>query len=484
MALGLHFKFSSVAEDVRAALEEVSLLGWDGSPVAATVEYGDGRLSVTGERHQSGALQITWPVAPVGRRRLQTASLMAQDAPYRLAVELARGHINLVSNQAAEWDLAGLRPSPESLELLRSAKQRLGRAIRTDDEAAATREAEQALEEAILCGERLTGEYSRQAIASRRRRFGMRSQLACCYDESFLSLEDPEFLRRLFDGVTIEPDWSRLEPECGRRDWGSLDRAVEWCLDRDFIVAIGPVVDLRPGRLPDWVVAESNHETQLVWMLDLVETCVQRYGERVKDWEATQGGNGPDGVGLSEARRMAITARLGEAIREMDGEARIALGIDRPWGDRPRRAERSQRTPFDYADQMLRADAPVQALSLEIAIGYGERGSAQRGALEFVQLLDRYRELESPLRVRLFHPSRRPGELEDAGAVGEAAQADWLENYVAAALAKPFVERVTWGRYMDRPGAMWPDSGLLDESGRPKRALKRLRAVRRACFRP
>jgi hypothetical protein len=483
MALGLHFTFPSDEARLRALLEDVALLGWDGCPVAANVEVGDGRVSVTGDRHQSGALQITWPVPRFGERRLQTASLMAQEGAYRLAVELARGHINVVANQSADWELAGLRPSAASLDLFRSARQKLGIAIRAQDEADSASEATAALVDAIAAGENLTGEFSRHAIASRRRRLGMTAQLACGFDETLPSLENAESLRPVFDAISIEILWPRLEPECGRRDWSALDRAVQWCLDRDFAVSIGPLVDLRAGRLPEWVVAEANHETQLVWMLDVVESCVQRYGDRVKDWEATQGAAGPDGVGLSEARKMSITARLCEAIREMDSEARIALGVDNPWGDHPRRGERRQRTPFDFADHLLRSDAPIQALSLEIAIGFGERGSAPRGALEFVQLLDRYRELESPLHVRLFHPSRPPGDPSGDDAAGEAEQADWLENFVAAALAKPFVERVTWGRCMDRPDDAWPYAGLFAESGRAKRSVKRIRAVRRACFR-
>jgi hypothetical protein len=129
---------------------------------------------------------------------------------------------------------------------------------------------------------------------------------------------------------------------------------------------------------------------------------------------------------------------------------------------------------------------PISAINLEISMGFADASSRFRSTMDFSQLLDLYHQLDLPLQVRLYFPSGdEAGAATPAGGRGrssEELQADWLEGNAIVALSKSYVEQVSWGRFNDGPGDWRALSGLFAADGRPKRAVKRFRAIRRACF--
>src|SRR5436853_640564 len=70
-----------------------------------------------------------WPVEGHGTPVVTTATLAGRAQPYDLAVELARGRLNDVRNQAADWSLMGLL-IPSALEArLGDARRAFSRAV-------------------------------------------------------------------------------------------------------------------------------------------------------------------------------------------------------------------------------------------------------------------------------------------------------------------------------------------------------------------
>ena len=65
------------------------------------------------ETTESGRLFVPWPIEGHGTPIVGTATLAERPAPYVLAVELARGKLNDVRNQLADWTQMGLRSTPE-----------------------------------------------------------------------------------------------------------------------------------------------------------------------------------------------------------------------------------------------------------------------------------------------------------------------------------------------------------------------------------
>ena len=70
------------------------------------------RLDLSREHNESGYLLLPWPVEPFGTPVVATTTLRERPEPYRLLVELARGKLNQLRTQSAEWQAIGLRTGP------------------------------------------------------------------------------------------------------------------------------------------------------------------------------------------------------------------------------------------------------------------------------------------------------------------------------------------------------------------------------------
>ena len=71
-----------------------------------------------------------------------TATLMERPHPYQLLVELARGKVNQLRCQAADWQIGGLQIPPDLQQEIRGTASAFGRAIALADPDDANREAQ------------------------------------------------------------------------------------------------------------------------------------------------------------------------------------------------------------------------------------------------------------------------------------------------------------------------------------------------------
>ena len=86
--------------------------GPDNMPWPTELSRQDGRLWVRKAVDESGYFLAPWPVQEVGRLMTSSATLMERPAAYQLLTELARGKVNQVRNQAADWVAGGLQLPP------------------------------------------------------------------------------------------------------------------------------------------------------------------------------------------------------------------------------------------------------------------------------------------------------------------------------------------------------------------------------------
>ena len=463
----------SLSDGFRTDLAEACLVGKDALPWPTTVSFEDDVLTLGRDVHESLAAQIPLSVPDFGRLLVQTCAL-PEGGPYRLLLEVARGEVDKARAELAECERKGLRPSLPLRQTIAHAGSRLTAAVFTKDDGAAL----EAICAALWCGEALVEEFGRAAASSRKGKSNKPLQLSCVFDERFYDVESPAALRKLFDAVTIPIDWPTLELDTGERQWDALEQRIDWCLDRGLAVTVGPILDLHV--LPHWVAGLGDSEAAQMLMLDLVETAAARFNDRVTSWEVAAGAPSSTHFGGDDRALMLLVMKSLEVIRNQDPQARLSLTIDRPWGDYLATGARKT-SPFDFLDRLLRIDAPISMLNLDVAIGV-DGGSRRRPAVDFRRLLERYGELGPPLSVRLLHPAETNEGPDLVGQSGEDRQADWLETHLLAALAESTVERIEWGRLHDLPGQRWPGCGLFSESREPRRALRRLRAVRKACF--
>ena len=109
-------KFRVPANDLAQRLSDYRkayISGLDRTPGRVGVELRNGLMNCLRDTTESGRLFVPWPIDGYGTPIVGTATLAERPAPYWLPVELARGKLNDVRNQLADWIGMGLRSTPE-----------------------------------------------------------------------------------------------------------------------------------------------------------------------------------------------------------------------------------------------------------------------------------------------------------------------------------------------------------------------------------
>src|ERR1017187_7262640 len=117
-------------ETIRQELERSSVTGGQDNmpyPTDAVVEAE--RLILSRCVQESGSMQVPWRIEGFGQLMTSSATLMERAAPYHLAIELARGKINQVRGQLADWTQGGLLLPDTLIHEIKQATGAFGRAL-------------------------------------------------------------------------------------------------------------------------------------------------------------------------------------------------------------------------------------------------------------------------------------------------------------------------------------------------------------------
>ncbi len=473
--------------------ERAYMTGSDQIPWQCRIRLNDGELTV--ERHvtDSGKFHIPWPVPGHGEIVLATATLMERDRPYQLLVELARGKINQVRNQIADWQSIGLIvPNKVEATLHKALKQFAKAATSQDDVERAAELAEKAIVSALDVADLLVASYIEQALAARQRhshRLPVMLGGALAADAPAAPL-DGQFLRT-FNACISPMVWRQVEASEGSYHWDAFDRQLEWCSRHGIAVCGGPLLRLDALGLPDWLYLwEGDFNNIQSFASDYVEAVVSRYRGKLQAWHCASRINVGDGLSLNEEQKLRLAVRSIEIVRDIDPATPIIVRFDQPWAEYMSRTS-PDLSPLHFADALVRAGLQLSGIGLEINMGYYPGGSSLRDRLEFSRLLDLWSCLGVPLHLLLTVPSgqqaqpaagrARPAPLADAfpGGWSPENQAAWIKHYFPLFFAKPAVQGVFWNQLYDSDAAEFPHAGLIDSSGAFKPAFAALAVLRK-----
>lgn len=479
--------------DERQEMSSAYVISQDRMPTATHTELAPGQLTCIRKTSESGCLCIPWRVDAFGQLAISTATLMERPEPYQLQVELARGKLNQVRNQAADWQFAGLALPDDVERLLHEAESQLAQAVTRQQSCGETAEAaSRSLLASLAAAERLTRVYVATLLEMRHRQAAkLDTQLGCAIGTAPLPAGPAAFFLEAFNLAVLPVTWREVEPTEGEYLWEHVDRQLDWCLSQSLAIRGGPLVRLSPDSAPDWLwLWEADLPNLVSFVNDFIETTVARYRGRVRAWEITAGTNAAEHLSLGDEEALRLTLQAVSAARQIDPDASYLIGITQPWGEYLARGERSL-SPLHFADALLRADPELAGLNLEVNFGYHVRGSHARDLLEFSRLLDLYAQLAVPLHVSLAAPSAAAADPLSLSPVDEAAggwhvpwndqaQAAWAAEFVSVAASKPYVKAVTWAHLLDSTPHALANAGLIAADGRVKPALKRLADFRRS----
>ncbi len=483
-------KFQVYPESLMADWPEAQnayITGLDGRVFPSRVEIEDNTISCRRSASDSGKFNIAWPVPGFGRPVISTSSLREQETAYVLAIELARGKICQVRNQAATWDQLGMQipetfhPAHKAAHLLFAKSVAL-----KNDLVAASDLATQAIAKSCEAAELLTKSYTDQRLAIRMRRSSqLPISLGCNLAHAQPDASWEALLPGTFNAAVIPIEWRFIEREEGNYNWSCLDAQVEWCQQHKLVMRGGPLLDLSPHGLPKWLEQWSHDFFNLQsFLCDFVETAVSRFHGKIRLWEVSSRVNTGGALNLTEENRLTLVARTLEVARRVDEESQFLIRIEQPWGTYQTRGQH-RLSPVQFIDALLRCGVGLAGVNLEIAVGYTDRGSASRDSLDFSRMLDVWSSLEIPLHITLAFPSSSAPDPQASGNIGieatgwkspwsEEAQAEWIDTYLPLLIAKQSVNGIYWTHLTDAAPHDFPNAGLIDAAGRPKKALQTL----------
>src|SRR4051812_33435288 len=165
----LKFRIPSPLPEPRVAdLRKSYVTGLDRTPSRLSVEIRKDLLLCQRGTTESGRLFAPWPVEGFGTPYIGTATLGERPEAYPLAVELARGKLNDVRNQLADWKQMGLRITPELDGLMADALRAFFKATTARDDAAASlASAQRSLSLASEASQALIEAYVGQVLQNR-----------------------------------------------------------------------------------------------------------------------------------------------------------------------------------------------------------------------------------------------------------------------------------------------------------------------------
>jgi hypothetical protein len=470
------------------AAQRVYFTGLDGVPLATTATLGS-VLEVRREGSDSGNYHIPWPTRELGELMLSTASLPQRDQPYRLAVELARGTLSQLRNQAGDWQEIGLIAPEDFAAGMRRLMQRFGQlvAVAGDLADSETRAAE-VIELALAQGEMLAAAFVEQALNVRKRQSAqLPTLLGAALEQAVLGSAHARLFLASFNSAAIALNWRHVEPVEGVYQWQLYDQQTAWCRQQDLAVVAGPLLKLDATGCPDWLCLwEGDFENLVQLVNDYVETAVHRFRGKVDLWNCAARFASGQALSLSEDECLRLAARAVELVRHADPDTPAILTFDQPWAEYLR-AGQHQLSPLHVADALLRSDLGLAGIGLELNLGYHPAGSGLRSLLAVNRLLDWWSAFGLPLYLFLTLPSssmpdpnaRIETRPSDPQTWSGQRQAAWAQRIVSLSIAKPTIRGVFWNQWRDDQPHDFPHGGLFDAEGKEKPVLARLRRLRR-----
>ncbi|MCA9080236.1 MAG: endo-1,4-beta-xylanase [Planctomycetaceae bacterium] len=466
------------------------LSGVDGRIFPTRLEFSDDQFVCRRSQNDSGKLSVPWPVKGFGCPIVTTASLNERETPYLLPLELARGKLSDVRDQSAAWELNRMAIPDAYRETQREAFRAFAKASAKQAEPDVAGElANQAIRLAFEAAHILLGAYTVQRMASiRKTARHAAGLLGTMLDESALEEPGRTSFCNTFDTACIRLDWKSIEPEEGKYDWHLPDQLVRFCTDHRKILRGGPLIDLGPDGLPDWLAPWKNDVLNLPsFICDFVDTVIGRYAGLIRIWEVSASGNTGGALDLSEEHRLSIVARTLEAAIKKDADSQFFLRIDQPWGEY-RREGRHRLSPFQFVDAIIRSSLGLTGVSLNLSVGYDGGGSHMRDLLSISRLIDIWSLLGIQIHVNLACPSSGLPDLHADQTCrvinswrapwSAQQQAEWMDEVVPMLLSKPAVTGVFLQQFSDAVPHRLPHAGALDGEGNSKPLLDVFRRQR------
>lgn len=477
----LHFKTPNVMKFDSRIWDTAYITGIEGIPWQCHHSQAGDQFSIGREIDESGKLNIVWPTQALGNVCLSSTSLRVKDQDYDLLAEIARGTVYRLKSQTFEWQRIGLRLPEEFFPLAEASLNQLLLALSHPDEKS-TERAQKAIELALTAAVQLSDTFSVQALDARKNNEGRLSTLLGVQLQNEASIGDySSAIKTAFNLLAVSADFGTVESTSGSQAYDVFDSQIEWATQAEHKLCIGPLVDFRNGRLPDWMLLlDEGYDSILSAACEHVRKTVDRYKGKAHLWNCATGLNVPLQSRWTDEEVLRLAVSLIETVRRSDERSPVLITIDQPWSEYLR-DDATGISPLHFADALIRADLGLSGLALEMNFDQWPGGSLPRDPLEISRLIDRWSMLGLPLMIIVSSPTDRTNlpkeyvsswDMENAGSVRP-------ESIIQLLMSKPSVHAILWNSLTDQTVAGRPKAGLWDGEGNAQPVLNGIARLRR-----
>ena len=457
------------------------------------------RIPHEGGRVTTAAIILQATLPRIGELKLSTTQLPPREQPYDLMLELARERLRQYLQKCEDWQMFAPTVAPQAVACFNEARELLSQAVLATDRAQEMALARDSIVKAVQAGEMLA---TRRADLLLHHRYNHSSAapttLGFRVDPNRTPPETvPEGLAE-FGVAMIETPWHSVQPTQKRFEFGAIDAWMDWADRLKIPVILGPLVDLRPEVVPEWVTASATSYATLGPLLWAYSGALAaRYAKRPAIWCVTSGVHVNRVATLTDDQMIDLTRRVSVLVRQADRNARTLVELVQPFNDDVAACPGSV-PAFNYASRTLDEGVHVDCFGLRLRCGFATNGSETRDLLSYSDALDQIGRLERPLLLTgLSAPASDagPGSGSWRQPWCETQQALWAASMMGVALGKlthrgearrsrlsGVFEGVLWSALHDCP--VEGSIGLLHEDGTPRKVLTQLAKIRRALRTP
>lgn len=477
------------------AVERAYLAGMEGIPWRSRNSWTvpNSQFVIDRGTSDSGNLFVPWKLPGGGEVCLSTASLMERPEPYHLPLELARGTLNRLRNQAADWQTMGLAIPTEFLEEMRKITAIFAQAATSGtDVQRAAKLAADSISLSIPAMQRLAAIFAEQALAARQTNTPtLPTFLTVRLDCRKLTEVENRELVSAFNSAMVTLNWRDVEASAGKFTWDAYDQHFDMCRDQGLRVLSGPLLQLDKHHTPDWLYLWEDDFAQVqASVVQYVAAVVERFRGKVHVWNCAARMNLDGSIQLDEEQRLRLVVAVIDEVQRLDPRTPYIITFDQPWAEYLATAE-NDFSPLHFADSLVRAELGLAGIGLEMNFDYWPAGSQRRDLLEISRLLDRWNMLGLPLLVfqslpssnradeRARIPTSRFLRTGDAGLSPESQRA-FAEGVFRLVLGKSFLHGYVWQDVSDAAPHEFAHGGLFDARSQPKPILKMFKDLRKS----
>lgn len=403
-------------------------------------------------------------------------------------LEAAESRLGAVAEAESRFRSAGTCFSSDFQERMSSARTLLEDArTHRSDHAVCAKFAMASLRESMHAGEALVSEHARKRIASSPARAGFRFGCA--------TLEYPRKGRRyaelfsaLLNFATLPFYRGGVERQEGTRDFGEVERILEWTT-RDGLEAKGhPLVYFDHSGLPEWLRGKSYQQARAAHH-DYVLDAVGRFQDRIKIWDViNEAHDWSNELNYDLDQLVDMTRLAADSTREASQDAVRIVNCCCTWSEYVARGRnyygpigRPARSVLQYLRDIIAAGVEFEVVGVQMYY-------PEQDMFEIDRQLERFCAFGKPVHVtelgvssshepqRYYNKFRKPSPHYWHGRPwSESEQADWIEAFYTLCYSKPSIEAVSWWNFCEP--SFVPHSALLREDLQPKDGYWRLQKL-------